>query len=124
MGNTTISAPVAKKVKLLSWTTNYNNKLKCDGFVHVDIAPPSSINWDMIEANHYEIETLDNSHPPVMAELKSIELIVPFSKVPNWYTYASHGMSEVEFAEYMFKKYKNFTWETHVALYLYKKVFL
>jgi outer membrane receptor for monomeric catechols len=123
MENTTLLAPIAKKVKLLSWTTNYNNKLKCDGFVHVDIAPPITPTWQMIEAYHYEIETLDNSHPPVQAELISLQ-IVPFHQLPNWYTYTSHGMSEVEYAEYMFKKYKNFTWETQVALYLYRKVFL
>jgi len=120
----TLEQPIiSKKTKLITWLTNYNNKLKCDSFIHVDIAPPNTLTWQKIEESNYQIETLDNSHPPVIVELLDIQ-IFPFHKIPNWYTYTSHGINEEEFAQMMFKKYQNFSWDTQTALYLYKKVFL
>lgn len=124
-----------KPSRVITWETNFNNKLGCKAFTHVDLAP-SNANINMINKEHQaitpdfilrkqlvdkliEIRTADKSHPPVQAYVKDL-LMIPYQKISDWIAWTSHGMNDMDLADYFFNKYHpDFSWSTEMAVYFY-----
>jgi hypothetical protein len=116
-----MSNSATSTVKTLVWDTNYNNKIGCAGIVHIDLAPsriPSKLDNDKYI---FDISTNDGSHPTVRYKFEGLN-ICSLKEVPGILCIASHGMDDIQFCEYMFSKYKNITWNTKIAVYLYRRI--
>lgn len=101
--------------------TNYNNKLACDCFVHVDLAPRNPVHESKIENTLVEIRTADNSHPPVTVKLNDL-LRLPLSQVAAVFTWPSHGMDKLSFISYIMQHISTVNNETPMAVYFYQKL--
>ena len=109
------------KTKTIFWKTNYNNKMACAAFVHIDLAPKQRPLRKTLEETSIEIYTEDNSHPPVKALLYDL-LFMPFEQVSDYLAFASNGMTAMELANFMFETHHpNFSWKTEVTVYFYRK---
>lgn len=108
--------------RTVTWETNYNNKMGCAGFVHIDLAPSKKPVRSEVEKTVIEIYTADKSHPPI----KAIVFDMFFFKLKNvncFISLASHGLDEMEFVNFMFEKYGDkINMNTEVAVYYYKRV--
>lgn len=106
--------------KTITLRTNYNNKLACSCFAHIDLAPAAGIPESTLNTTVFEIRTSDNSHPPVKAKL--INLIrVPLWKVCDALSYPSHGMDSLSFQEWMLQN-NNVDFEKQMAVYYYQRI--
>lgn len=102
------------------WQTNFNNKLACKCFLHIDLAPRTTIPEPKFDKIEVEIRTSDNSHPPVSAKLKDI-LRLPLKDIAAVFTWPSHGMSYFDFIGFlMTQAYVNT--DTPMAIYFYEKL--
>jgi hypothetical protein len=110
-------------VRTLVWDTNYNNKIGCTGMVHIDLAPRIFPVKSEAERMVFEIKTADNSHPPITYTFYDM-ITFPLKDVPCLFSLASHGMTEMEFCDYMFSKYKTITWNERIAVYFYRRIIL
>jgi hypothetical protein len=124
-----------KPARIVTWETNFNHKLGCKAFIHVDLAP-SNANISMINKNHVqvtedfilrkqvvdkliEIRTADKSHPAVKAYVKDM-LLIPYQRISDMIAWSSHGMNDMDLANYFFNKYHpDFSWTTEMAVYFY-----
>jgi len=104
--------------KKMLWKTNYNCKLSCNGFIHLDIAP-NGIPLEKI-GQIFAVETEDNSHPPVSVELVDIAKVT-VEKLHNVDTISSHGMDKYDFIQFMKNKIPTINSETVLGIYIYKK---
>jgi hypothetical protein len=86
--------------KVITFKTNYNNKLDCKCFPHIDIAPVGGIRESEMEETVFEIRTRDNSHPPVKTKLVNL-LRLPLWQISDALTYPSHGVDSTTFQEMM-----------------------
>src|SRR3982750_828458 len=84
----TTSTTTAPVVKEITWPTNYNNKLGCAGFIHLDLAPRKMPLRSIAEAMVFKIITADGSHPPVCYQLINI-MKLEVNNVREAYTLAS-----------------------------------
>lgn len=107
-------------MKTIVWETNFNGKMACDRFPHVDFAPGKLPSSDELDKSVFQIKTADSSHPPVMVK---IEHIIPFklTELSNIHTWPSHGMDTSEFIEMQHRK-KVTNRETLFAVYYYRRV--
>lgn len=106
-------------VKKMTWKTNYNRKMGCPGFIHLDIVPtgiPFSIFGQV-----FAIETEDNSHPPVSVELVDIAKTT-VEKLHNIDTISSHGMDKYDFLQHIREKVPNLNNDTVLGIYMYKRI--
>lgn len=102
----------------INFRTNYNNKLACPHFIHLDVAPPGPVPESKLENTVIVISTLDQSHPPV--EKKVVDLLrIKFDDVTGLITHISHGMTKEEFVQLAAKEKKSITKETLMAIYYY-----
>jgi len=86
----------------MRWKTNINNKLGCNGFLHLDVEPATGMPTDdALEHSVIEISTDDNSHPPTLYKLTDV-CPLPAIKVGAGLIMASHGMTPEEYADYLF----------------------
>ncbi len=108
--------------KTITWETNFNNKMVCDAFVHIDIAPRRKPLHSELDRTIVEIRTADQSHPPTKNRLYDM-LFIPFKELSDQLAFSSHGMTAMELANYFFNKHQseNFSWNTEVAIYFYLK---
>lgn len=124
-----------KPSRVITWETNFNLKLGCKAFIHVDLAP-SNANMQLINPEHQattpdhllrkmvvdkliEIRTADKSHPPVLAYIKDM-LIISYQRISDHTAWCSHGMNDMDLADYFFNKYHpDFSWTTQMAVYFY-----
>lgn len=110
-------------VKKLSFITNYNNKLYCNKFIHLDFPPPLDIDIDELNKTTFHISTKDNSHPPVTCKLTLISLLDMSKPIPQEFTYTSHAMTEGEFVDFMINRDKDKYFNTqYLAVYHYDKI--
>jgi hypothetical protein len=107
-------------MKTIVWDTNFNGKLDCNRFAHIDLAPEKMPTDKVLEDTVVQISVADKSHAPVEAKIAHI---VPFrlAELTNLHTWFSHGMDTSEFINYQHIK-KKVTADTMLALYYYKKV--
>lgn len=114
----------ATSVKTIIWETNFNQKLCCDAFIHIDFAPSSSPVRSAVEQTIIEIKTADNSHEPVKVSCYDIIISDLQSICYDMVTMVSHGKPAVEYAKHiMDEKYPGkVSWTTPMAIYYYKKI--
>ncbi len=106
--------------KNVNFRTNYNNKLDCPYFVHLDVAPtPGSVTESALENTLIIINTIDGSHPPVKTKLHDLARF-PLKELSENMVYLSHGMKKDDFIDLMMKK-SGVTPDTEMALYYYHK---
>lgn len=106
--------------KVITFRTNYNTKLDCKCFTHVDTAPPGGIPESQLDEMIFEIRTADNSHPPVKTKLVNL-LRLPLWKVSDAITYPSHGMNSTDFQEMMVVS-NNADFDKAMAVYFYERI--
>lgn len=107
-------------MKTILFETNYNGKLACDRFVHIDLAPEKPVPANVLENTVIEIQVADKSHPPVCVKVDSI---IPFriGELSNIHTWPSHGMDNAQFLERHHLK-KPVNRDTQFAVYYYRRV--
>ena len=108
-------------MKTIYWQSNYNNKLACDCFLHIDLAPKETIPESKFEKIEVEIRTSDNSHPPTAAKLKDI-LRLPLKDISAVFTWPSHGLDRLSFINFILQQNRKINNETPMAIYYYEKL--
>lgn len=109
-------------MKLITWDTNFNGKLDCNMFVHVDVAPAVLPSERAMADTIFQIQVSDNSHEPVQAK---VVCIAPFrvAEILNMQTWPSHGMYTADLLTYLYTRKKvRITPDTMLAVYYYSKV--
>lgn len=101
-----------------TFETNYNGKLACDSFIHIDVAPKTGVPESVLEKTDVIIFTKDASHTPVPAKLTDL-CRLPLYQVSNILTWQSHGITAIEFINQQEKLGHNLTSE--MAVYFYQK---
>lgn len=105
----------------LRWGTNYNNKLCCLAFLHIDLAPEIHPVRSIVDKMLFKIETKDNSHEPVTTILYDI-LFFPKEKLTDMLSFASHGTTAKELTIQLEKNYsKPLVDKRGLAVYFYLK---
>jgi hypothetical protein len=106
-------------MRKISMSTNLNSKLSCDHFLHIAPAPPEPIPESKLN-QFYQIEVLDQSHPPVEVELLFFNRFKVGSAV-DVFTMPSHGMDAFEFINFYLAQNPAADLGTELAVYYYKK---
>ena len=101
------------------WLTNYNNKLECKKFVHLDFAPKQGIPESRFP-QAVRITTKDNSAPPKECFLVDMYRI-KMKNVVDFFTLLSHDKPAKEFIEEKMNADKRINWETEMAVYMYSE---
>jgi len=101
--------------------TNFNNKLNCPRFIHLDVAPPHGIPETVLSETVYEIITEDNSHAPVKVQLDDLARL-ELQKVGSIITWQSHGMNMSEYIDYMITQGRDIKPSTMMAVYLFRRI--
>lgn len=99
-------------MKTLIFPTNFNQKLSCAAFLHIDKAPTAPV----LEAHlgqEYTITTADGSHPPVQVQLLHFSRLQP-GEMYDCFSLASHGVDAFDFLQQ--------NPPVPLAVYYYKKV--
>jgi hypothetical protein len=104
--------------KTLFFQTNYNNKLACQCFIHIDVAPKVRIPESQLE-RPLEIRTADNSHPPIQAKIVDM-LRLPLRDITSIFSWPSHGLDSLNFKLWMMEKQTPADQE--MAVYFYSKM--
>lgn len=107
-------------MKTITWDTNFNGKMACNRFVHIDRAPEKLPDARTVQAAVFKIQTADRSHDPVMAKIENI-VVFRLGEVGNIHTWPSHGMDSSDFIHLLHVK-KGVHRDTELAIYYYKKV--
>lgn len=98
--------------------TNFNNKLDCPHFVHIDKAPPGLLR----AANTvFELRTADNSHPPVKVKISDL-IRVKLREVRSYLSWQSHGMDGYTFKSWALSHYKDLSAESELAVYFFERI--
>lgn len=101
--------------------TNFNNKLACECFTHIDLAPSKGIPESVAASTDILVTTEDNSHAPVTVRLFDMARF-PLSQIHSAFTFQSHGMTAQEFTLWLMNARKGVNTETPMAIYFYKKI--
>jgi hypothetical protein len=123
-----LEGEVARKIsnqkfmnKTIYLPTNFNNKLACSCFIHVDEAPRSGIPESRLEETVIEIRTSDNSHPPVKTKLFDI-IRLKLGDLPTSLTWQSHAVDAITFAEKLLTDKPKLNTSTPMAVYFYQRI--
>lgn len=107
-------------LKTIYWETNYNNKMDCNSFIHIDFAPPVKPSRSQLSNTIIEIRTTDASHAPVQKQLYDL-MFLPFQQIPDALCFASHGISAYKLVTLLFDKYApRFNWTTEMCIWFYQ----
>jgi hypothetical protein len=106
--------------KVITFKTNYNNKMDCKCFPHIDIAPVGGIPESKMEETVIEIRTADNSHAPVKTKLVNL-LRLPLWQINDALTYPSHGVDSTTFQEMMVVD-NHADFSKSMAVYFYERL--
>jgi hypothetical protein len=105
-------------VKTVNFRTNYNNKLACPYFIHLDIAPArGSVPESVLDNTLIVISTMDGSHAPVRTRLYDLARF-PLKELNDNLVMLSHGMTKDQFLDLLLKK-KGISADTELAVYYY-----
>jgi hypothetical protein len=99
-------------MKTLYFSTNFNSKLGCAAFIHIDKAPAQPVKESQLGGT-YTIEVKDGSHAPVQVQLISISRLQR-NEMYDCFSLASHGLDAFDFLQ----QYP----DQQLAVYYYKKV--
>lgn len=99
--------------------TNYNQKMACNTFLHVDVAPPAGVPESKLANTVFDIVTTDASHPPIRAKLVDMARFELYN-MRDLVAYASHGMASIELCSYFINLGNHLT--TPMAAYVYQKI--
>lgn len=106
-------------LKIITWETNYNQKLNCKAMVHIDVMPGRIPSHSELDGTIVEIRTADESFLPSRWRLYDM-LFAPFKTVNDIMAFTSHGMTSIELSNMFFNKYHpKFNWNTEIAVYFY-----
>jgi hypothetical protein len=107
--------------KTITVETNFNLKMGCDNFIHLDLAPINGVTDRMARETPIQIRTADNSHPPVVVYLVDLARTT-LARVTALVSFLSHGLSRDEFASFIREKYGDAVGPaTEMAVYFYSK---
>lgn len=95
----TLRTPPQAVAKTIVWDTNFNNKLLCNAFVHIDLPPRERPTRAALAEMLVEIRTADRSHPPVLVRITDL-LIEETWLFGDSVTLPSHGMQAEEFHQW------------------------
>ena len=95
---------------------NFNNKLECDIFIHIQ----SPFRAGNITASVFKIKTADRSHDPVTAMIID-SVHQPLGSLSATFIYLSHAMQPEEFKEMIKKADPKVNDDTILAVYFYQK---
>lgn len=103
--------------KEITIETNFNKKLDCDRFIHIQ--PP----WQNGITEHQPIRiiTRDGSHPPVSAVIFD-SVKQKLCDLSATFIYLSHGIDPEEYHQVLKQKAPLIKPETEMAIYFYKKI--
>jgi hypothetical protein len=107
--------------KTIYLPTNFNNKLACDFFIHIDEAPRSGIPESKLENTVIEIRTSDNSHPPVKTKMKDI-IRLPLGDLSSALTWQSHGIDSIGFVKTTIQHKPKLNIKSPMAVYFYQRI--
>lgn len=111
---------MSNKIKI-SIPTNYNGKLNCDCFIHIDEAPREGVPESKLKNTVVEIETKDNSHPPVRTVVKDL-IRIRLGEITSALTWQSHGLEGYDFAYQKIQENPKLTYYSLMAVYFYQKI--
>jgi hypothetical protein len=100
----------------LTIPTNYNNKLDCQIFIHIQ----KPMNDGVAPASIFTIRTADKSHDPVKARIID-SVHQPLKSLSTVFTYLSHGITAEQFRAEMKTKVPGVNDDTILAVYFYQK---
>lgn len=101
----------------LTIRTNFNHKLDCDLFIHIQVAQSTGIPGSTI----IEMSTADGSHPPVLVSVID-SVRQKLKDLSSSYIYLSHGIDREKFVDLVMKADPSLTEDTEMVVYFYKKV--
>ncbi len=111
--------------KVITITTNFNNKMACPIFPHLDLAPFDRVPEKLMREHIIMFKTADNSHPPVLCQLVDL-FRLGTEELCNVWTYPSHGMDACDFFQHITRLYANNQEDkrdrTKLAMYFYKRL--
>ena len=105
-------------MKQLKLATNYNNKLGCTIFSHIDKAPPSGVPESNLPIP-FEIVTADGSYPPTQYKLVSFIRGTLKEFYSDIFTMPSHGMCREDYQKWYLQKNPGTGLFTPMAVYFY-----
>lgn len=106
-------------MKTITWDTNFNGKLGCDRFAHIDLAPATMPTRRQMEETIINIQVADKSHSPVVVRLDAI-IPLRLQELSNLHTWPSHGMYTEDFVHWLHRR-QPIKDDTRLAVYYYKK---
>ncbi|MGN6293784.1 MAG: hypothetical protein ACTHMV_13655 [Chitinophagaceae bacterium] len=109
------------KRKKITFETNYNQKLDCPRFIHVDLAPPRLIPEAELNSTVVEIHTKDGSHQPVLAKVVDLCRLT-LDNMNTAFTWCSHEMSSDEYRLWITTKISDIKRDTQMAVFFYQKI--
>src|SRR5687767_62957 len=101
--------------------TNYNGKLSCNCFIHIDEAPRQGVPESKLKNTIVQIETADKSHPPVKAMVKDL-IRIQLGAITTAISWSSHGMEWHQFIERKIAENPELHYYSPMAVYFYQKV--
>lgn len=102
--------------------TNYNNKLACDAFVHIDVSPKVAVTERMLESIDFEIRTIDNSHPPIKAKVVNIINSTLTKVAYSCVTWPSHAMDGAAYVKMVMDSNPEINGDSQFSIYFYQKI--
>ena len=109
------------KTVSVKWKTNFNNKMDCPSFIHVDYAPEKVPLRCDLEATVIEISTEDNSHVPIIKKVFDM-VIFTAEYLNDAFAFSSHGISCMELFKSMEERRSSFNLKSKVCIYFYTEL--
>lgn len=110
--------------KVITWDTNWNNKMGCQCIIHVDLAPIHTPLRADLENTTVEIRTADVSHPSIERKLYDISFF-KLGMISDYVALSSHGLTAMELVKFFEEKYPatarfaGINGDTNMAIYFY-----
>lgn len=118
------STETYRELKIL----NENNKLQCDYFIQITLAPPPAdfnkqgiYRAAFIEADFEKVFVIPNGEESVYAKLLTFTR-VRFDRLHDTDTLLASGKTAIEFQLEFLKRYPDTMIDTEMAIYCYQKV--
>lgn len=106
---------------ILNLKTNYNGKMACRRFLHIDLAPARRITETEMNEKQFLVKTDDGSHQPITVRMIDLSRL-RVHDLNNTYTSLSHGMDKEEYLQHLKANRKNITPDTELGIYFYEQI--
>ncbi len=105
--------------KEITWKTNFNNKLQCPAFIHIDFMPQQTVPNEVLMQKNVCIKTSDGTSPAVIRKLYWLQPL-QLAQVTDILSFTSHGMPANEYCKWLINEYPGqVTMQTQMAIYFY-----